>query len=161
MGIQSLASLNRLRIGHCCKLQCRSQMQLGSGVAVAVAQAPAPAPILPLAQKLPYAAHAAIKRKERKRPKEREFLLGGCEGGTSLNSQRSLQAVIHSFYSGCAGLAVKSVEHPYFNSIRGVLPRTRLYDKMQTEKKSRPWILPGRQVWRYNMALRLRYYHER
>ena len=34
--VQSLASLNGLRIWHCHKLQRRSQMRLGSGVAVAV-----------------------------------------------------------------------------------------------------------------------------
>ena len=33
----SLASLSGLRIQYCCKLLCKSQMQLGSGGAVAVA----------------------------------------------------------------------------------------------------------------------------
>ena len=47
--VLSLASLSRLRIRHCHKLQCRSQMQLGSGVAVAVA------PIGLLAWELTYA----------------------------------------------------------------------------------------------------------
>ena len=37
--VQSLASLSGLRIQHGHKLQCRSQMQLGSGIAVAVVQA--------------------------------------------------------------------------------------------------------------------------
>ena len=37
--VLSLASLRGLRIQHCHKLQCRSQMWLGSVVAVAVAQA--------------------------------------------------------------------------------------------------------------------------
>ena len=37
MWVQSLALLSGLRIWHCCKLQCRSQVQLRSGVAVAVA----------------------------------------------------------------------------------------------------------------------------
>ena len=36
MGVPSLASLSRLRIQHCHKLQSRLQTQLGSGVAVAV-----------------------------------------------------------------------------------------------------------------------------
>ena len=37
--VRSLALLSGLRIRHCCKLRCRSQMQLGSCIAVAVAQA--------------------------------------------------------------------------------------------------------------------------
>ena len=37
--VQSLASLSGLRIRHCHKLWCRSQMRLGSGVAVALGQA--------------------------------------------------------------------------------------------------------------------------
>ena len=36
MRVQSLALHNRLRIQHCCKLQHKSQMQLGSSIAVAV-----------------------------------------------------------------------------------------------------------------------------
>ena len=39
MWVRSLASLSELRIRHCCTLQCRLQMWLGSWVAVAVAQA--------------------------------------------------------------------------------------------------------------------------
>ena len=39
-------------------------MRLGSGVAVAVARLAAAAPIQLLAQKLPYAAGAAVKRKK-------------------------------------------------------------------------------------------------
>ena len=35
MRVQFLASLCGLKIWHCCKLQCRSQMRLGSGVAMA------------------------------------------------------------------------------------------------------------------------------
>ena len=35
--VQSLASLNGLRIWHCCKLWCRLQTRLGSRVAMAVA----------------------------------------------------------------------------------------------------------------------------
>ena len=34
--VQSLASLSGLKIQHCFKLQCRSQMQLRSSIAVAV-----------------------------------------------------------------------------------------------------------------------------
>ena len=37
--VRSLASLSGLKIWHCHKLWCRSQMRLGSGIAVAVAQA--------------------------------------------------------------------------------------------------------------------------
>ena len=36
--VPSLASLSGLRIRHCHKLRCRSQIQLGSGIAVAVVQ---------------------------------------------------------------------------------------------------------------------------
>ena len=39
MRVQSLAFLSGLRIGHCCKLWCRSQTRLRSRVAVAVAVA--------------------------------------------------------------------------------------------------------------------------
>ena len=39
MPVQSLVSLSRLKIWHCCKLQCRSEMRLRSSVAVAVLQA--------------------------------------------------------------------------------------------------------------------------
>ena len=35
MWVRSLALLSGLRIQHCCELQCRSQLRLGSGVAVA------------------------------------------------------------------------------------------------------------------------------
>ena len=35
--VQSLPSISRLRIWHCCELWCRSQMLLGSCVAVAAA----------------------------------------------------------------------------------------------------------------------------
>ena len=52
MRVQSLTLLSGL------------QMWLGSGVAVAVAQAPASALIPTLAQKRPYAAGAAVKRKK-------------------------------------------------------------------------------------------------
>ena len=38
-------------------------MQLGSGIAVAVDRTATAVPILPLAEELPYAAGAAIKRK--------------------------------------------------------------------------------------------------
>ena len=37
MWVQSLASFSRLRIWHCYKPGCGSQMQLGSSVAMAVA----------------------------------------------------------------------------------------------------------------------------
>ena len=54
--VQSLALLSGLRIWHCRKLRCRSQMRLGSCVAVA--------PIQHLAWKLPYAISVAIKKKK-------------------------------------------------------------------------------------------------
>ena len=50
-------------IWHCHKLQCRSQMQLGSPVAVAAAAAP----IGPLAEELPYAAGVPPPPKKRSR----------------------------------------------------------------------------------------------
>ena len=62
--VQSLALLSGLRIPHSQKLQHRSQMGLGYSVAMAVAQAAAATPIQPLAQELPYAAGAAIKKKK-------------------------------------------------------------------------------------------------
>ena len=57
---QSLALLSRLRIPHCCELQCRLQMWLRCGFAVAAAS------IWPLAWELPYAAHVALKRPKNK-----------------------------------------------------------------------------------------------
>ena len=36
MQVQSLALICGLRIQHCCKLQCRLKMRLGSGMAVVV-----------------------------------------------------------------------------------------------------------------------------
>ena len=39
MWVRSLASFSGLSMRHCCKLQCRLWMQLGSGIAVAVAEA--------------------------------------------------------------------------------------------------------------------------
>ena len=38
MKVQSLASLNRLRIQHCCKLWCRSQIQCGCGCSCGIDQ---------------------------------------------------------------------------------------------------------------------------
>ena len=66
MWVQTLASLCGLRIQHCSKLQRRSQKQFRSGIAVTVTQASAAALIRPLAQELPYANGAAVKRKELK-----------------------------------------------------------------------------------------------
>ena len=40
ISVQSLASLSRLRILHCCKLQHRLQMKLRSGLAVAAYSTP-------------------------------------------------------------------------------------------------------------------------
>ena len=63
--IQSLASLSRLRIWGCHKLWRVSLMCLRSTVATAVAQASAVAQIQPLAQELPHATGAALKRKKK------------------------------------------------------------------------------------------------
>ena len=65
--VWSLASLSRLRIQGCCRLQCRSQTWLRSGVTVAMAQASAAAPIRPLAWELPCAAGAAFKTTQNKK----------------------------------------------------------------------------------------------
>ena len=70
MQVQSLASLSGSRIWHCHELWCRSQTWLGSHIAVAVVQLAAAALIRPLAQKLPYAAGTALKKKRRKRKKK-------------------------------------------------------------------------------------------
>ena len=61
MRVQSLASLSGLRIPRRPKLQCRSQVPLRSGIAVTVAQAST------LAQELPYAKGAVVKRKKKER----------------------------------------------------------------------------------------------
>ena len=60
---------------------------IGSGVAVAVVQASAVAPVQPLAQELPYAKGAAVKRKKKfvlikKTNKQKEFPLW-CSGNES------------------------------------------------------------------------------
>ena len=65
-----MASLSRLRIWHCPKLQLGWQMQLRSSVAVAVARPAAIAPIRYLAWELPYSAGVAIIRKKKKRRKK-------------------------------------------------------------------------------------------
>ena len=58
-----LALLHGLRIWYCHKLQCRSQLQLGSGVTVVVVYLVA-ALIRPLAWELPWATGTAIRRKK-------------------------------------------------------------------------------------------------
>lgn len=65
----SLALLDGLRIWHCCKVQCRSQIQLESDIAVAVAcRLWAAASIRPPAWELqlPYAMGAAVKQTNKK-----------------------------------------------------------------------------------------------
>ena len=59
MQVQSLALLSALRIWHCFKLWCRSQMQLGSCIAVAVHRPAAAALIWPLVWEPPYAMGVA------------------------------------------------------------------------------------------------------
>ena len=61
--VQSLASLNGLRIQRCHELWCRSQVRLGSGVAVAVVLLAVVAPTRPLAWEPPYAVGVTLKRK--------------------------------------------------------------------------------------------------
>ena len=76
MQILSLASLSGLRIRHCCRMWCRSQMQLGSVLLWLWHRLTATAPIGPLSQELPYAPGTAIKRKkkENKKLKMRDLL---------------------------------------------------------------------------------------
>ena len=64
--VLSLASICGLRIRRCHELWGRSQVLLGSGVAAAKGPT-AVAPIQPLALGLPYAAGAALKRKNKKK----------------------------------------------------------------------------------------------
>ena len=63
MQVWSLASLSRLRIWRCCKLQCRSQGWPRYFVAVAMVLMTATAPTWPLAWELPYAIHVTLKKK--------------------------------------------------------------------------------------------------
>ena len=67
MWIQSLTSLNGLRIQHCHKLRHRLQLWLRSGVVGAVAQATAEALIQPLAWEPSYAIVVAIKGRGKKK----------------------------------------------------------------------------------------------
>ena len=60
--VPGLLSVLRIWCSH--KLQFKLQLQLGSGVAVAVRRPAAAALIQALSQELPYAAGAALKRKE-------------------------------------------------------------------------------------------------
>jgi len=69
MQVQSLALLSGLRIWHCCKLGCRSQMWLGSCIAVAVVYADSWAPICLLVWELPHAAGMALQKRKRKEKK--------------------------------------------------------------------------------------------
>ena len=64
MYVGSLDLLSELRIQSCCKPQHRLQMQLGCSVAIAVVQATTAAPVQSLAQELPYATGADVKRKK-------------------------------------------------------------------------------------------------
>ena len=72
--VQFLASISGLKIGHCHKLWCRFQMRLGSRGCDVGHQLTA-APIWPLAWEFPNAVGVAIKRKKKKRPKLKRFLI--------------------------------------------------------------------------------------
>ena len=66
--LQSLALLSELRIQHCRELWYRSQTQFKSGTLLWPWHRPAAAaPIQPLAQELPYATGAALKKNKEKR----------------------------------------------------------------------------------------------
>ena len=69
MQVRSRASFSGLRIRHCHKLQCRSQIQLRSGVAVDVCRLEAVALIQLLVWEFTYAAGVAIKMKKKKEVK--------------------------------------------------------------------------------------------
>ena len=60
MQVWSVTLFSGLRIWHCHRLQCRSQMCLGSGVAVLWHRLGAAALIQPLAQELPYTTSAPL-----------------------------------------------------------------------------------------------------
>ena len=73
MQVQSLALLSGLRIQHCPKLQCRSQMWLESGVAAVVASVGNCSWLQKfLAQELLYAT--SVTRKKKKKKKKKNFL---------------------------------------------------------------------------------------
>ena len=64
MRIQSLVSLSGLRIWHCCKLGHRLHLQLSPVLLWLWHRLAAASLILPLAQELPYATGAAVKKKK-------------------------------------------------------------------------------------------------
>ena len=71
MQVQSLALLSGLRIQHCPKLQCRSQMWLESGVAAVVASVGNCSWLQKfLAQELLYATRVSRKKKKKKKKKD-------------------------------------------------------------------------------------------
>ena len=67
MWVQSMASLNELKIQRGHKLWCRLQMRFRSCIAVTVASARAAAPFQPLAWEPPCATGAAVKKKKKKK----------------------------------------------------------------------------------------------
>ena len=67
MQVRSLASLSGLKICCCCKLWCRSQIQLQSGVALAVAQASSCGSNSASAWEPPYAVGETLKRPKEKK----------------------------------------------------------------------------------------------
>ena len=72
MGVQSLTSLSGLRSWHCCKLQCRSKVQLDLALLWLCCRLAAADPIWPLAWKLPNATGVALKARKEKEKKRKK-----------------------------------------------------------------------------------------
>ena len=62
MQVRSLSSLSGLKVQHCCRLQCRLQMWLGSGIAGLCRRLAAAALIRLLFWELAYATGVALNR---------------------------------------------------------------------------------------------------
>ena len=72
MQVGSLASLNGLRIQHCCELWCRSQTISDPKLLWLCCRPAAVAPIDPLAWELPYAPCVAQKKKKKQIKKKKK-----------------------------------------------------------------------------------------
>ena len=94
MRVQSLASFSGLRIWRCCKLSHRSQMGFGWVLLWLWCRPAGAAPIQLLAQELPYAAGAAIKRKKKELEKLRTFLTSRWQ---SIDIIEGKKKIIHKF----------------------------------------------------------------
>ena len=70
MRVRSLALFSGLRIRHCHELWCRSQTGLDPALLQLWCRPAAAAPTQPLAWEPPYAAHVALKRKNKTKQKK-------------------------------------------------------------------------------------------